>query len=151
MDCWEFINNYAVGICIFLIIVAMAFIMIGHIWRDEVQLVLKHEFFKFPESSLDRWSVSHAMLFGIFGFLIPNRPLSFFTLGVVFELFEDFLSADESTQLVDCKNNKQEAFGGIWCNGIQTDYWYMNPTDPWVNLTGYIIGSAIRTTIFKGK
>lgn len=144
----EYLDQNRIGICVALCIVALLFIMVGHVYRDDVQLVLKREFIKFPESSIDWWSISHFLLFGLFGFLMPEYPLTFFGIGVAFELSEDYLSADESTQLATCvvdpstgkKKNK------FWCNGIQTDYWYMNPTDPWVNLTGYIIGSAIRTS-----
>ena len=131
-------------ICIALIVVALLFIMLGHVYHETIQGPLKKKFMVFPESSIDWWSVSHFLLFGAFGFLIPERPLSAFTLGVGFELVEDFLASNESTQLSDCSDGK-----GLWCNGIQDDYWYMNPTDPWVNLLGYVTGSAIRTTWFK--
>ena len=110
-------------------------------------MVLKREFFKFPECSIDYWSLSHFLLFGIFGFLIPGYPLSFFTLGIGFEILEDCLSSDATTQLVNCmdKYNKKNVMCA-W--SINTDYWYMNPSDPWSNLTGYIVGSAIRTVCF---
>ena len=145
---WNFINTYRIGIVIGLIIVSLLFICFGHIYREQVQLALKKEFFKFPSCSLDWWSVSHFMLFGIFGFLIPEYPLSFFLLGAGFEVVEDCLSSDSTTQLADCTNGevKRENFVCKW--SINDDYWYCNPSDPWVNLTGYIIGSAIRTVFF---
>jgi hypothetical protein len=142
---WNFINQYAVAICVVLSIVCLIFILFGHCYREQVQSKLKHEFGKFPESAIDWWSVSHLVLYAIFGFLLPERPLTFFALGLVFEGAEDLLSSAATTQLVDCNINKDM----LWCKGgIEDDYWYMNPSDPWVNLTGYILGSAIRTTWF---
>jgi hypothetical protein len=153
---WEFINKYKIGICIGLIILSLMFIMFGHCYKEQVQQVLKQELCKFPECSIDYWSISHFMLFGLFGFLIPDYPVSFFTIGTGFELIEDYLSSDSTTLYVDCSNpcgkdtmcNKDNSNRKIWCNGIQDGYWYSNATDSFVNLLGYVIGSAVRTTFF---
>lgn len=139
----QYIKTHPYKICMGLIITAVIFIMIGHIYRDRIQLVLKQELFKFPECSIDYWSISHFLLFGIMGFVLPDKHLSFFSLGLTFELMEDYLSSNETTQLASCQRTKK----GFWCNGYQDGYWYMNLTDPWVNITGYILGSAIRTTL----
>ena len=138
------LDKYRISIIIGLCILSLVFIMFGHKYRDQVQLVLKQELVKFPNASLDWWSISHFMLFGIFGFLVPEYPLTFFSLGVGFELVEDYLSSNKTTMLCDCVKSNGE---GFWCNGYQDGYWYMNPTDPWVNLTCYIVGSAIRTVL----
>jgi hypothetical protein len=138
----QYLIDNNVYVITFLFIISMVFICFGHIYRDQVQLVLKKPLATFPKCDIDWWSVSHVLLYAICGILVPDRPLTFFTLGLGFELLEDYLSRNEDTQLVDCKNNPNS----LWCNGIETDYWYMNPSDPWMNLTGYIIGSAIRTT-----
>jgi hypothetical protein len=143
----EFLNRYRYAICVVLVIVALIFICFGHIYREQVQLALKREFFRFPECSIDYWSLSHFLLFGIFGFLIPEYPLSFFIIGTGFEVIEDGLSSDKTTQFVNCtdKNNKDN----LMCKfSINDDYWYCNMTDPFVNLVGYITGSAIRTMFF---
>lgn len=145
MSIIDFINTYKIGIVIFLFIASLLFIMCGHVYREKIQLILKRELVKFPESSIDWWSTSHFLLFSICGFIFPEYPLTFFGIGVGFELFEDYLSSDKNTMLANCKNNRKNK---VWCKGIQDGYWYMNPTDPWVNLTGYILGSAIRTTMF---
>jgi hypothetical protein len=147
MNWWDFINQYRAGLVVLLCILALLFICFGHVYREQVQLALKREFFKFPECSLDWWSVSHFCLFALFGFLIPEYPLTFFALGMGFELVEDGLSSDQTTQLANCANSAVKATNPMcWCS-INNDYWYMNPSDPWVNLTGYIVGSAIRTTL----
>ncbi len=148
IDWWQFMNEYRIAICIVLTLVALLFIIFGHCYREEVQSKLKAEFFKFPACSIDWWSVSHLVLYAIFGFLIPGYPLTFLMIGAGFEILEDGLSSDGTTQLVDCMNsrNKQK---NIMCQGsINDDYWYMNPSDVWVNLIGYVIGSAVRTTFF---
>ena len=141
----EFIDQYKYIICVILSVLAFLFIVYGHNYREQVQLYLKNEFFKLPKSSIDYWSLSHLLLFGLFGFIIPNQHFSFLTIGVAWELFEDYLCNDRDTQLVDCKikENKQESF---WCNGLNDDYWYANYSDIFSNIVGYVIGSSIRTT-----
>ena len=129
--------------CFILTILALIFIIIGHVFQDKIQEPLTKPLIVFPNTALDWWSISHFILFGIFGFCVPNKPLSAFSIGLLFELVEDFLSSNENTKLSDCVTNPIQ----FWCKGIQDGYWYMNPTDPWVNLTGYIVGSAIRTTL----
>lgn len=139
---YDYIDKNGINIVIGLFVVALIFIIIGHCYREQIQEVLKREIVQFPNCSLDWWSVSHFVLFMLCGFIIPGRPLTFFSIGVGFELFEDYLASNDSTQLASCVG---EGMNKIWCNGYQDGYWYCNPTDPWVNLTGYIIGSAIRT------
>jgi hypothetical protein len=131
--------HYAV--CVYATAAALAFILLGHVYRDTIQKPLTKPFILFPQTGLDWWSVSHFVLFALFGWCVPGRPLAAFSIGVAFELLEDFLASNGSTRLADCGRNPDI----FWCKGIQNDYWYMNPTDPWVNLTGYIVGSALRT------
>jgi hypothetical protein len=140
------LDRYCIGICVALFILALLFIMFGHIYREQVQLALKHDFVKLPATTFDWWSISHAMLFGIIGFIIPNYHFTFFTIGAFFEIFEDMLSSDKSTQLVDCMNphNKKS---NIMCKfSINDDYWYGKWDDVFVNLFGYVVGSSIRST-----
>jgi hypothetical protein len=145
MGLWEFINQNAIGVCIVLSIVALIFIMFGHIYREQVQLALKQEFIKLPGTTFDWWSVSHAVLFGLFGFLVPNHHLSFFALGAGFEVVEDMLSGDKTTQLADCMSPDKDS--KLMCKfSINDDYWYAKWDDVFVNLLGYTVGSAIRTT-----
>lgn len=146
MSLWDFINNNAVGVCVALCIVAISFIMMGHIYREQVQLALKQEFVKLPSTTFDWWSVSHALLFGIFGFLIPNRHLTFFTVGAGFEVFEDMLSSNKSTQLSNCMTKDRDS--KLMCQfSIDDDYWYAKWDDVFVNLLGYTVGSALRTSM----
>jgi hypothetical protein len=148
MDAWTFANEYAVGICVVLCIVCLVFICYGHRHREEVQLVLKNTFFTMPESPIDWWSVSHMILYAIFGFLIPEKPLTFFCIGAAFEVVKDALSSKNTTQLADCTNPRND--DNLMCKfSIGDDYWYMNSSDMYVNLLGYILGSATRTCLFK--
>jgi len=127
-------------------IVALLFIIVGHIFRDSIQSVLKQPLCKVESFNLDWWSVTHFMLFAFFGFVMPGYPLSFFSLGVLFEVFEDGMSSDETTQLVDCTGKKDKFIHTIMCNGFPDSYWYGKADDVVVNLLGYIVGQAIRTT-----
>ena len=142
----EFINKYSVAIVIVLCILSIVFIMFGHIYRDEVQTALKKEFVKLPATTFDWWSVSHAVLFGIFGFIMPDRHFSFFLLGAGFEVVEDMLSSDKTTQLADCMSPDKDS--KLMCKfSVNDDYWYAKWDDVFVNLAGYTIGSALRTTV----
>lgn len=148
MGFWEFINENAIAICIVLSVVALIFIMFGHIYREQVQLVLKQDFVKLPATTFDWWSISHAILFGIFGFLIPNYHTSFFLLGTGFEIVEDMLSGDSTTQLADCMTNDKDS--KFMCKfSINDDYWYAKWDDVFVNLLGYTLGSSARNTFFS--
>jgi hypothetical protein len=146
MAFWDVINQHAIAICVCLSLVALVFIVFGHVYREEVQLALKQPFVELPATTFDWWSVSHAVLFGLFGFLIPNWHFAFFTIGCMFEVVEDMLSGDESTQLADCMTNKESK---LMCSlSINDDYWYAKWDDVFVNLLGYTVGSSIRTTFY---
>lgn len=141
----EAIINYPLIIVIIMIILSLVFIMFGHIYREQVQQVLKNDLLVIPEIHMDWWSVSHFVLFMLIGFIIPGRHLEFIATGALFEMIEDFLSSDKNTQLVDCSDPKQpNGKRKIWCNGFQHDYWYGKWDDIIFNSVGYIIGSAIR-------
>ena len=135
------------AICIGAVVVSMIFIMIGHIFKDQIQSVLKTELFSLDKVVFDYWSLSHLLLYMVFGFFKPGYATTFFLLGVGFELFEDFLSSDKNTQLVKCPNNG--IMGKIMCNGIQDGYWYGKADDIAFNLIGYVFGNSLRTTFFK--
>ena len=127
-------------------VISILFIMIGHEFRDQIQSLLKRPIYKLKEVVFDWWSVSHFLLFAFFGFVKPNYPFSFFAAGILFEVFEDGMASDESTQLVNCPEKKNSFIGRIMCNGQQDSYWYGKLDDIFMNLTGYVFGQAIRTT-----
>jgi hypothetical protein len=146
MSWWEYINQNAIAICIILSILCIVFIVIGHEYRESVQLLLKRDFIKLPATTIDWWSISHLIVYGIFGFLLPNYHATFLLLGTGFEIFEDALCSDENTQLVDCKNNKSHLMCLFSRNN---DYWYGKWDDVFINLLGYTVGSSLRTTFIK--
>ena len=96
---------------------------------------------KFPSCSINRWAIIHFFLYTYLGFVFPNNPIRWFFIGVLFEIAEDYLDMDEDTKLYDCVKSK-----GFWCNGFSKNYINMNPTDPWVNLMGYLVGQTLRTS-----
>ena len=142
-------TNFCVGVVVVLCIIALLFIMYGHNHREQVQLALKQDFVKLPSTTVDWWSISHIVLYMIIGFFIPDRHLTFFLIGCGFEIVEDMLSGDSTTQLKDC--TKPNAKDHFMCKfSVNDDYWYAKWDDIFMNLGGYVVGSAIRTT-FIGK
>jgi len=136
-------------IVIGLIVLSIIFIEIGHFWREQIQLRMKTPLLEIPSTILDWWSLSHFFLFAAFGYLMPNMHMRFFMLGLLFEIFEDGLSSDQTTQIVDCTDSKtknQSVIGKIFCRGWPDSYWYMAISDPIVNLCGYVVGSSLRTS-----
>ena len=74
--------------------------MIGHIFREQLQTLLKNSIYHVNEFDIDYWSVSHFVLYALFGFIKPKYAFSFFTAGVVFEIIEDGMASDSTTQLI---------------------------------------------------
>jgi uncharacterized integral membrane protein len=144
----HFIDKHALSICAALTILALVFIVFGHKNRESVQLALTKKLVGLPATTVDLWSVSHLLLFMAFGLLIPNRHVSFLLAGATWEIVEDMLSSDETTQCDDCKT--PDSRSKIMCKfSINDGYWYAKWDDVLVDLLGYTIGSAIRTTLFK--
>jgi hypothetical protein len=137
-------------IIIWLIVLSLVFIVVSHKFKESVQEKMQKPLLVLHKTTIDYWSISHLLLFMAFGILEPNNHFKFFMLGVGFEVFEDCLSSDESSQLFECKDPevKDSFFGSIFCNGIQDDFWYGKFDDIWVNLIGYTIGSSLRTSGF---
>lgn len=129
-------------------VVSIIFIIVGHIYQEQVQARLKTPLYTANQVILDWWSVSHFLLFAFFGFVKPGYPLSFFTMGVLFEVFEDGMASDATTQSINCTKNKKSIIGGVMCNGFQDSYWYGKIDDIFMNLIGYVTGQAIRTTFY---
>jgi hypothetical protein len=136
-------NKLVVGASCF----AIMFILIGHIYKDKIQSVLKTELLSIDKITFDYWSVSHFLLFAFFGFVKPGYTFSFFTMGCAFEVFEDCLASDLNTQLTKCPSNNIKSV--FMCNGIQDGYWYGKIDDIFSNLIGYVVGQSIRLTFFN--
>ena len=129
-------------------IVAIIFIMIGHVYHEQIQSRLKIPLVSIEKVNIDLWSVTHLMLFAFFGFVKPGYPLSFFTCGVIFEVFEDLMASNKTTQMFDCVTKKESLIGNFVCNGYDDSYWYGKIDDIFINLLGYVIGQSIRTTYY---
>ena len=143
----HFVDNNALSICTALSILALAFIVFGHKYKDQVvQRTLTKAIVELPGTTVDFWSVSHLLLFMAFGLVLPNRHVPFFLVGITWEVAEDIISADETTRLGDCKTHDKSK---VMCKfSINDGYWYAKWDDVFFNLIGYTIGSAIRTTCF---
>lgn len=131
-------------------VVSIIFIMIGHIYKEQMQNLLLKPLYTVPSFDLDWWSVTHFLLYAFFGFVKPDYAFTFFTLGVMFEVFEDIMSSDINTKLVNCRIKKvrKSIIGKICCNGMQDSYWYSKIDDIFINLLGYVTGQGIRRTFY---
>jgi hypothetical protein len=144
----KWIDNNAVLISVLLCVASVIFICVGHVYREQVQTALKCEFVTLPSTTFDWWSLSHLVLFALLGFLIPNYHFTFFLLGAGFEVLEDALSSDATTQLVNCTMPDAKC-NNLMCRfSINDDYWYAKWDDVFINLVGYTIGSSVRSTCF---
>lgn len=143
---WDYIKNNPVKVIIALTVLALTFIIFGHHYREEVQLAMKTEFITLPKTTVDWWSVSHAVLFFLFGLIMPGYPLTFIVMGAGFEAVEDYLSSDATTQLADCPAIKKAKKESFWCNGLNDDYWYAKWDDIIWDGLGYVCGQALRQT-----
>ena len=139
-------NNRGISIGLFAVF-CMIFIIIGH-YNKTIQNNLKYNIYNTTQPIVfDVWSLTHLCTYALFGFIMPNFTMTFFTLGFLFEIFEDILSSNKNTQIINCKKNNN--LHKLWCNGYSDSYWYAKFDDLLFNLFGYIIGSSTRTTFFN--
>ena len=141
------IQTHPVKIVVGLMIVSIMFIAIGTFFQKTIQTRLAKTIFTTPEGVYDYWSVLHFVLFALFGFVIPNHHGTFLAIGVSWEIVEDLFSSNEGTQLVDCRQKRKTLLTRLLCRNTNTTYWYMNYTDIFSNLFGYVLGSSIRTSL----
>lgn len=132
--------DYPIRLAIAITIICILFIVFGHANRESVQAKLQRPIAKLPASEVDYWSISHFMLFAIYGYLIPGYPLTFLSIGVLWEMTEDMLSSSKNTKLTDCKQCSN--LNSILCNGYEDGYWYGKWDDIIFNTLGYLVGSA---------
>jgi hypothetical protein len=144
----NYIDDNANRIIFALLIVSIIFIMVGHIFQQKIQAMLKTPIVTIESFDLDYWSVSHFMLFAAIGFIKPDHAFTFFSLGVLFEILEDGLSSSKTTKIINCtKNSDKNSFiGSIMCSGYDDSYWYSKIDDIFINLLGYVTGQSIRKT-----
>lgn len=129
------------------LVISLLFIMVGHIFRDKIQAVLKQPLYKLEKKIVfDWWSVSHLLLWSFIGFIKPGNSMVAFLFGVGFEIFEDSMASDKNTQSVNCPN--KNALGGLMCNGKPDGYWYGKVDDVFSNMVGYMIGETVRTKFY---
>jgi hypothetical protein len=141
----NFIDIHALSICAVLTITVLVFMVFGAKNNARVQLAFTKELVRLPGTTIDLWSVSHLLLYMVFGLLIPNQHMSFLLAGAAWEVVEDMLSSDETTQLDDCKT--LDSRSKIMCKfSINDGFWYAKWDDVLIDLLGYTIGSAIRTS-----
>ena len=133
-----------------IVFIAIAFILIGHVYPGEIQAVLKRPLFKLPETEIDWWSVTHFGLFCILAYIFPDHLFELLVIGVIWEIIEDALAPPHSKGLVQCTkvygNSWSETFKVIWCDHIarESGYWYGKWDDIFANVLGMILGHYLR-------
>lgn len=148
-------NNVNMRVGITITIVVILFILLGHFYPAQIQSALKRPLFKLPETTVDWWSVSHFLFFGLLAFLYPSHIGELFVISVLWEVIEDGLAPTNSKQLIDCTkkydNSWQETFKVMWCDHAarEKDYWYGKWDDIFFNSMGIILGYAVRKMVSK--
>jgi hypothetical protein len=148
MDIKYYIINYPLAIIIVLLIFCIAFIILGHYYPQQLQSVLKHDIITVPATTLDYWSMSHFILFGIIGFLMPKQFWEWTIIGTTWELLEDYISSDHTTRLTQCDRLQPNGKPKPWCHGESGSYWYSKWDDIIVDILGFVVGSAVRQSTF---
>lgn len=135
----------------YLTLFAILFIMLGHVYPDQIQSKLKKKIITLPQTDFDMWSVTHFGFFAILAYQFPNHLFELFIIGILWELLEDGLSDAKNKQLINCSTNHKksyvkELFQKFWCNGLARngDYWYGKWDDIFANILGLIFGHFIR-------
>jgi hypothetical protein len=147
---FTYLDYHANNILFAFFIISIIFIMIGHLFKDGIQTKLQVPLVHIEAFDLDLWSYIHFMLFAMIGFVKPDHAFTFFTVGVAFEIFEDCLSSNKTTKLINCtkSSNKNSIIGSVMCNGYEDSYWYGKIDDIAINLMGYVAGNGFRRTFF---
>jgi len=146
----KYIDANANKLIVGAMVVSFIFIMIVHIYKEQIQDLFLTPLYANQFFTLDWWSVMHFVLYAFFGFVKPGYTGSFFALGVMFEIFEDGMASDATTKLMNCnsKKVKNSITGKIFCNKKQDSYWYGKLDDVFINLLGYVTGQCIRQTFY---
>ena len=137
-------------------IIVILFILLGHVHPKEIQAKLKVELFTVDKFSVDWWSISHFLYFGLFGYLFPTYLGELFIIGIVWEILEDCLSAKQTTQMIDCSKKYtgiRKHFHHFSCNLMarNDDYWYGKSSDIFFNSMGLIIGFYLKMMSSNGE
>jgi len=143
----EYIDQYPIQIIVALLVLCFILILIGEIYRKDLYASMNRPYFTVQAFDVDSWSIAHFMLYMAIGFVVPNYPLSFLILGIGWEVLEDVLATDKNTKLVNCLNDKDGLHKKIMCNSPLNGFWIADFDDLLFNMVGYLIGSAIRTSI----
>lgn len=89
----------------------------------------------------DVWSVTHVLLFFLFGLLYPNKHILFLMLGIGWELTETYLGKYKIT-VNDISFLLRNDISIAEHNN--ESYWYGRTEDIGFNMIGYIVGDTLR-------
>lgn len=141
---------YPLHVGAILTVLVISFIILGHYYPGQIQSALKRPLFTLPSATVDWWSVSHFLFFGVLAFLYPNHVCELFIISIIWEIVEDGLAPSNSKQLIDCDkkypNSWADTFRSVWCEHLarDKDYWYGKWDDVFFNSMGILVGVGLR-------
>lgn len=123
--CIIFMNK---SVCVYdiLLTAMMGVFIIGYLGKGKAKNTEKY-----IHQSNDWWAVSHFLLYTGLGYFFPDKLLMFFTLGIVWEIFE-WMNSEYQVTLFGIKLYDPTDQGG---------WWYGRSIDIIFNMSGYILGS----------
>jgi hypothetical protein len=123
--CIIFFNK---SVCVYdiLLTVMISVFTIGYLGK-----INKTETEKYVHPRYDWWAVSHFLLYTGLGYFFPDKLLMFFTLGIVWEIFE-WMNSEYNVTLFGMELNNVDS---------QEGWWYGRSIDIIFNMSGYILGS----------
>ena len=94
-------------------------------------------------ANFDGWAGTHVIFWAFLGFLYPGKYVQALTVSLLWEGIEDFLGRNRMT----VGGSRLQLVGATDDTGQTEDdneaFWYGRyTTDPFFNMTGYILGSA---------
>lgn len=137
-----------------IIIVTFIFIFAGYVMRGFIQdPMTKLTFFHIGTSRFDVWSLSHLILYMIFGYMFPDFFVEFLIIGAGWELFETIPCSNIFWKLMNCPRESCTSCRlNPLCSTMKRidncDYWYGKWSDIAVNMLGFVIGSTILRRAF---
>lgn len=144
-----FANRYIRGVkvpCVAILIVAViAIVAYGYYLRKtksrdilETKIIDRKGF-----EGIDGWGLTHALLYFVMGLMYPGHYVQALALSYLWEMTEDFLG----THPITVGGKRLQLIGDTDADGRPTGndkaYWFGRISDVAINVTGYILGTAV--------
>jgi len=97
-------------------------------------LFLEGNYYKNKYFAIDKWYLTHLLFYGLLGYLYPDALNLTMTIGLIWEIFEFYLSYSKPKWFFKCFNTKHNS----------SEYWYGRFSDIFVNYIGFMAGSSLK-------